>query len=204
MQNQKFKNAIKIVWNKLCENDIITAPRSAGAELLHDDRIRIVYMNSPYIVDCQELIATGKNREKAGDALSIILLHYLAGVPENYEEGDFTNYAGLSVAMIYARNFKLHCKEKLAKAPGNDPALYENIYKQLEGEKDKPGRDSPGYVLPVLPGVRFLGLFYPDDEEIPAGFTMLLPENSIQILPVEDLEIPGELVRSDIIEMLEK
>lgn len=127
----------------------------------------------------------------------ILILHYVRTGGGGPPAGRWVSFADLRNGLVKSTSFQRECVEPLRQLFGREPDHLAPALEGLGGRRQE-GQDAPvAWVVPALPRVPLLLLYWPPEEEFDAKFSVLFDASADRFLDVESLTFLTEgLVRA--------
>ncbi|UCD56889.1 MAG: DUF3786 domain-containing protein [Candidatus Hydrogenedentota bacterium] len=198
-----YEAARELAWATLQERD---PARVASHGLVEVDetgaRIRVPFLAECYFVDVQSRKVFFENGSEVYPFLSVLLLHYLAGVDETPLAGEWISFREFEGGDAYFGSFNDRTLIPLKKAFGHRPELLPPAAAPLAAEPLEFG--DVGLRVPVFPKVPLAVVLWRGDSEFPPEANVLFDKTANSILRTEDLAICGALTVSKLRKNAEK
>jgi len=126
--------------------------------------------------------------------IKVLILHYLLGCGRSSTTGRLITFREVPGGEMYYPAFKRRAIDTLVRVFGHDPPLLLKAGEQIGAERGEIG--SASVVVKVFPGVLVTAVIWEGDEEVPSSGNILFDSSIVNVLPMEDVSIVGNLVSS--------
>lgn len=153
------------------------------------ESVAIDFLDGRYVVTREGVAAEGG--EDPSVWVKILLLIYLTRAGGRLPTASWVSYRDLPNSVSKSASFE-QCSDRIARAFEGDAAGLERAVIALGGRPSETGSADLAYVLPVLPRVPVLLLFWDREEEFDARAGLLLDGSVLDYLDLEALLFVGE------------
>ena len=177
-----------------CGGDYRPAPTGAagapgGAPGPAAESVAIDFLGGRYLVTHEDVVA--ERGEDPSVWVKILLLIYFTRAGGRSATGTWVSYRDLPNSVSKSASFD-QCSARVARAFAGDLEGLERAVVALGGARSEFGSADCAYLLPVLPYVPVLLMFWDREEEFDARASFLLDGNVLDYLDLEALLFVGE------------
>ncbi len=173
------------------------ALEALGAEICGDGRFRLPVLNSVFTVDLpgrdisfSTPTPEGTSSGSVGVMWQILALHYLCGdIPRN-DGFRWVSFADFQEIRGYQSVYQGRVISRFCATAGRSIEQFQQAGERHGGAPLRLG--DAAYHFQVFPRSPLRVVWYAGDGELPAGATILYPDNILTILPLEDVIVLSE------------
>lgn len=190
---EAFGLAIDLAREKLKLRDLEDICTKSGAEPYDEKRVRIMYLNEPYLVDLRsgEIVQEG-NGELLPLRDRIIILHYLVDAKGTPFTGKLLTYAQIEGGRFYFPVFHKRTIEPMIRNFAQNPESLISASKKFGGERERYGDASVSFK--PLPRIKLFMVVWKGDSEVPPNGNILFDRNITDYLCAEDIAVITEIL----------
>ncbi|MFA5354446.1 MAG: DUF3786 domain-containing protein [Thermodesulfovibrionales bacterium] len=119
--------------------------------------------------------------------MKILLLHYVRTAGKGDFTGKWVSFSELKAGMVKASAFQAECEEPLKELFDRDSGKAAAILQRLGGLKQEGFPTREAYLLSLLPKIRVVILYWPEEEDFPSRVKILFDALSDSFLDVETI-----------------
>lgn len=186
-----YETALRKSWEELKRID-----QGAIAEHLAQDggrRYIVPMFGEEHIVDLERREVT-LNGQEVHSFIGVLVLHYLLGCRSAAPTDQLITFREVPGGEVYYPAFKKRAIDTLVEVFGDDPDLLIKAGASIGAERGRLGGAS--VVVSAFPKVPVTAVVWEGDEEVPSSGNILFDSSIVDILPMEDVSIVGNLVSS--------
>lgn len=190
---EAFGLAIDLAREKLRTRDLNDICDKTGAEPYDSTRIRLSYLNEPYLVDIRSgEIKHEEKEEKPQLRDKIIMLHYLVDAKGTPLTGKLLTYAQIEGGRFYFPVFQKRTIDPMIRTFSQDPDSLIRRAEKYGGERERYGDLSVSFR--PLPKIKIYMVIWKGDNEVPPNGNILFDRNIVDYLCAEDIAVLTEIL----------
>lgn len=188
----KYEAALMNAWERLEGRELITVSSHAMAPMI-DRGLIVRFLDSEYVVEIESRRVSIEG-EAAPSFISVLVLHYLLGCGPRPPTGELVTFREIPGGEMYYPAFKARAIDRISRVFGERPRKLVEAGHSMGGVELTMGDAS--IELRCFPKIVIAFVVWQGDEEIPPSSNILFDSGALDILPMEDLSVVGNLAAS--------
>ncbi|NYT15034.1 MAG: DUF3786 domain-containing protein [Methanomassiliicoccales archaeon] len=195
-----YGTALKKAWDNICHRDPSLISEMADAPLIKEDII-VPFLGNNYLVNLKKR-RINREGKPVPPFIAVLILHYLVSCGPQTPSGEFLTFREIPGGELYYPAFKKRAIDRITETFGSEPQELLKAGVILDARRLRMGDAS--IEVRAFPKISIAIVVWEGDEEVSSSTNILFDSIALDILPMEDLSVVGNLVASILVKQIER